>query len=190
MDIMQLLATRRTYRAFTQQSVPQDVLADILEAGRTSSCGVNRQSLRYVVAQKPEDVARLCGLCRWGAAIPDGAGTPSPEQRPTLFIVVLQDTSVPGCQDIDVGIAVATMATAAWAKGVGSCIIGSLQRAKVAEWLELPETLQVHTGIAFGYPAHKSTIVPVVNGQKRYWRDENGDYFVPKYSLEEIVRYL
>ena len=66
----------------------------------------------------------------------------------------------------------------AYAKGVGSCIIGILDRVKGAEWLKLPETMQVHTGMAFGYPAHKSTVVPMKSTQKNYWRDESGDYFV------------
>lgn len=190
MDVMQVLNTRRTFRAFTQQPVPEDVLSDILEAARTANCGANRQSLRYVVARRPEDVAQLCGWSKWAAAIPNGAGAPGPDQLPTLFVVVLQDTAVPGHSDIDVGIAVAGMTTAAWAKGVGSCIIGTLNRPKTAEWLKLPDTMQVHTGVAFGYPAHKSTVVPLKDGQKNYWRDEDGDYFVPKYALEEIVRYL
>ena len=169
MDMMEILRTRRTFRAFTQEPVPQEVVQDILEAARLANCGANRQSLRFVVAQKPEDVAKLCELTKWAAAIPNGAGTPAPEQRPTLYVVVLQ---------------------AAWAHGVGSCIIGPLHRSHTAEFLGLPENLQVHTGIAFGYPAHKSTVVPLKEGKKNYWRDENGDYFVPKYALEEIVRYL
>jgi len=187
---MDVLCTRRTFRAFTQEPVPEQVLNDILEAGRLANCGANRQSLRFVVAQKKEDVAKLCELTKWAAAIPDGAGTPSPEQRPTLYIVVLQDTSVSGCSDIDVGIAVASMTTAAWASGVGSCIIGTLHREKTAQLLQLPENLQVHTGIAFGYPAHKSTVVPLKDGKKNYWRDDNGDYFVPKYAIEDIVKFM
>ena len=177
MDVMEVLRTRRTFRAFTQEPVPQEVLMDILEAGRLANCGAN-------------DVAKLCELTKWAAAIPNGAGTPAPEQRPTLYIVILQDTSVTGYSDIDVGIAVAGMTTAAWAKGVGSCIIGTLHREKTAQFLGLPENLQVHTGIAFGYPAHKSTVVALEDGRKNYWRDENGDYYVPKYALEEIVRYM
>ncbi|MBQ7564272.1 MAG: nitroreductase family protein [Lachnospiraceae bacterium] len=189
MDVMEVLSTRRTFRAFTKQPVPEDVVADILEAARTANCGANRQSLRYAVARSKEVVDSLCELTKWAAAIPDGAGTPALDQRPTLYIVLLQDTTVGGYSDIDVGIAVASMTTAAWAKGVGSCIIGTLHREKTAELLKLPENLLVHTGIAFGYPAHKSTVVPLKDGKKNYWRDENGDYFVPKYSLEEIVKY-
>ena len=141
MDMMEVLRTRRTFRAFTQEPVPQEVVQDILEAARLANCGANRQSLRFVVAQKPEDVAKLCELTKWAAAIPNGAGTPAPEQRPTLYVVVLQDTSVPGHSDIDVGIAVACMTTAAWAHGVGSCIIGTLHRSHTAEFLGLQENL-------------------------------------------------
>ena len=190
MDVQELLVTRRTFRAFLPKPVPAWVVHDILEAARTASCGANRQSLRYVVAQRPQDVARLCGLMKWAAFLPNDSGAPAPERYPTLFVVILQDTSVPGHSDVDVGIAAANMATAAWAHGVGSCIVGTLNAAEIARWLDLPPHLQVHTGLAFGYPAHKSTVVPMVDGNTRYTRDADGDYRVPKRALEEIVRYL
>lgn len=82
MDIMEVLGTRRTFRAFTQKPVPKEVLQDILEAGRLANCGANRQSLRFVVAEKPEDVAKLCELTKWAAAIPNGAGTPARSSVP------------------------------------------------------------------------------------------------------------
>ena len=45
--------------------------------------------------------------------------------------------------------------------------------------------------VAFGYPSHKSHIVPLTaeTGVK-YYLDENHDYCVPKRSAEEIARYL
>ena len=190
MDVQELLASKRTFRAFLPRAVPDEVVHDILEAARTASCGANRQSLRYAAAQKPADVARLCKLMKWAAFLPNDSGAPAPAQYPTLFVVILQDTSVPGHSDIDVGIAAAEMTTAAWAHGVGSCIVGTLNAKEIAGWLELPAHLQVHTGIAFGYPAHKSTAVPMAGGDTHYTRDANGDYQVPKRALEEIVRYL
>ena len=57
MDMMEVLRTRRTFRAFTQEPVPREVLQDILEAARLANCGANRQSLRFVVAQKPRSSA-------------------------------------------------------------------------------------------------------------------------------------
>ena len=45
MSVMESLVTRRTYRRFAQKPVPQDVVDDIVEAVRLSSCGANRQAL-------------------------------------------------------------------------------------------------------------------------------------------------
>ena len=53
MSVMEKLLTRRTYRRFAQKAVPQDVVEDIIEAVRLSSCGANRQAVRLVVVNKP-----------------------------------------------------------------------------------------------------------------------------------------
>ena len=54
MSVMKLLTTRRTYRRFAQKAVPQDVVDDIVQAVRLSSCGANRQAVRLVLVQSPE----------------------------------------------------------------------------------------------------------------------------------------
>ena len=45
MSVMETLNTRRTYRRFAQKPVPQDVVDDMVEALRLSSCGANRQAV-------------------------------------------------------------------------------------------------------------------------------------------------
>ena len=47
-----MLNTRRTYRAFTRQPVPGDVLSDILEAARTANCGANLLKLHPCIFVK------------------------------------------------------------------------------------------------------------------------------------------
>ena len=59
MSVLDTLVSRRTYRRFAQKAVPQDVVDDIVEAVRLSSCGANRQAVRLVVVNKPEAVAKL-----------------------------------------------------------------------------------------------------------------------------------
>ena len=70
MSVMESLVTRRTYRRFAQKPVPQDVVDDIVEAVRLSSCGANRQALRLVVVQSPEMVAKVQPLVKWAAICP------------------------------------------------------------------------------------------------------------------------
>lgn len=191
MDIMELLATRRTYRRFAQKPVPADVIADMIEAVRLSSCGANRQAVRLVIAVKPEDVARIQPLVKWAAYLPPEQGTPKPEELPTLFVAVVQDTTIPGDLDTDTGIALANLTLAAWAKGVGSCIMGAIDRPRLTQLLGLSETEKLHTMVALGYPTHDARVVPltVATGVK-YYLDDNRDYCVPKRSAEEIARYL
>ena len=151
MDILQLLASRRTYRRFLQKPVPADVIADMAEAVRLSSCGANRQAIRLVVVQSPEMVAKVQPLVKWAAYLPPEQGTPQPEEQPVLFAAVVQDTSIPGDKDTDAGIALANLTLAAWAKGVGSCIMGAIDRPRLTELLGLADNEKLHTMVAFGY---------------------------------------
>ena len=48
MDIMELLKTRRTYRRFKQDPVPDSVVDDILTAARYASSAANKQPLSFV----------------------------------------------------------------------------------------------------------------------------------------------
>lgn len=191
MSIMEALAARRTYRRFAQKAVPQDVVEDIIEAVRLSSCGANRQAVRLVIVDKPADVARVQPLVKWAAYLPPEQGTPKADELPTLYVAVVQDTAIPGDLATDTGIALANMTLAAWDKGVGSCIMGAIDRPRLTELLGLPETMKLHTMVAFGYPAHSARVVPMTEQTGvKYYLDENRDYCVPKRSAAEIARRL
>ena len=173
MSVMELLASRRTYRRFEQKAVPQDVVDDIIEAVRLSSCGANRQAVRLVIVNKPEDVARVQPLVKWAAYLPPEQGTPKADELPTLYVAVVQDTSIPGDLATDTGIALANMTLAAWDKGVGSCIMGAINKPILSELLGIAEPEKLAFMVAFGYPAHKAHVVPLTaeTGVK-YYLDE------------------
>ena len=159
MDIMRLLAERRTFRRFAQTPIPADVIADVIEAVRLSSCGANRQALRLVIADQASDVSRIHPLVRWAAYLP--------------------------------GIALSNMTLAAWAKGVGSCIMGAIDRPALTALLGLAPEEKLAFMVAFGYPAHSSRIVPMTEQTGvKYYLDQDRNYCVPKRSAEQIARFL
>ena len=174
MSVMESLVTRRTYRRFAQKPVPQDVVDDIVEAVRLSSCGANRQALRLVVVQSPEMVAKVQPLVKWAAYLPPEQGMPKADETPTLYVAAL-----------------ANMTLAAWDKGVGSCIMGAINKPALTELLGIEEPLKLACMVAFGYPTHAARVVPMTpeTGVK-YYLDENRDYCVPKRSRDEIARWL
>lgn len=191
MSIIEKMQSRRTYRRFEQKAVPQNVVEDIVEAVRLSSCGANRQAVRLVVIQNPETVAKVQPLVKWAAYLPPEQGTPKADELPTLYVAVLQDTSIPGDLNTDTGIALANMTMAAWDSGIGSCIMGAINRPALTELLDIKEPEKLAFMVAFGYPTHKSYVVPLTEeiGVK-YYLDENRDYCVPKRSKEELAKYM
>ena len=191
MSMMEKMQSRRTYRRFEQKAVPQNVVEDIVEAVRLSSCGANRQAVRLVVIQNPETVAKVQPLVKWAAYLPPEQGTPKADELPTLYVAVLQDTSIPGDLNTDTGIALANMTMAAWDSGIGSCIMGAINRPVLTELLDIKESEKLAFMVAFGYPTHKSYVVPLTEETGvKYYLDENRDYCVPKRSKEELAKYM
>ena len=159
MSVMETLNTRRTYRRFAQKPVPQDVVDDMVEALRLSFCGANRQAVKLVVVQ------------------------------PVTYLAVVQDSSIPGDLNTDTGIALANITLAAWAKGVGSCIMGAINKPALSELLGIAAPDKLAFMVALGCPTHAARVVPMTEETGiKYYLDENGDYCVPKRSVEELAR--
>lgn len=187
MEMLEFLRTRRTYRRFEPRPVPAGLLAEAVDAARIASCGTNRQTVKYIIVQTPETVAKIQPLVHWAAALPPEQGRPRPGEEPTAFIAVLQDERLPGCSDVDVGLALGSLTADAWAHGVGSCIIGAFDRPALTAYFGLPDHLVLQNLVAFGYPAHQSLLAEW-EGSPAYYLDENRDYRVPKRPLAEIAR--
>lgn len=190
MDMMELMKTRRTYRRFTQEPVPQKVLDDILLSTRYSSSAANRQPLRFIVIKDKEKVDEVFQYTTWAGQLPKELGWPKDDERPTLFIAVIENPEISAWCDTDTGIALANMTLAAWAHGVGSCIIGACNKPVLSEMFGLSEKEKLHSVVAFGYPTHKSTIVdPEEDGKLNYYVDDKVDYYVKKRKFSDTVSY-
>lgn len=187
MEVMEFLRTRRTYRRFAQRPVAPEILTEAVDAARIASCGNNRQMLKYMIVQSPEAVNAVQPLVHWAASLPPEQGCPKPGEQPVAFIAVLQDERLPGCSDTDVGLAMGSLTAVAWGHGVGSCLMGSIDRPALTKLLALPEGVTLRYMVALGYPSHQSRLVPARNGDTKYYLDDVRDYCVPKRPLEEVL---
>ena len=188
MDFKALVTGSRTRRVF-DESRPLDVatLESLVELARLTPSGMNRQPLKYVVVAD----APLCGeifpLLGWAGYLRDWSG-PAEGERPTGYIVVLLDRTIadsPGC---DHGIASQTIMLGAQAAGLGGCMIGTVNRKKLAKALDLSDTFEVLLVLALGVPVEEVVIEPLPSdGKIEYWRGTDGRHHVPKRSLDELI---
>ena len=187
MNMMKFLRSRRTYRRFEQRPVAPEILTEAVDAARIASCGANRQTVRYIIVESADAVAAVQPLVHWAAYLPPEQGAPKPDELPTAYIAILQDDNLPGASDVDVGLALGSLTAAAWAHGVGSCIMGAINRPALTELLALPEGVRLCYMVALGYPTHESHLVSMQDGDVKYYLDDNRDFCVPKRGMEEVL---
>ena len=87
----------------------------------------------------------------------------------------------------DEGLAASNLTLAAYAHGVGSCVLGSVDVQSLRVLLNIDDTLDVSCVIGFGYPVHESAVVDADGDDLKYYMDENANYVVPKRKIEDTV---
>lgn len=187
MELMDLIRTNRTYRRFKQTAVSDEIIAEVLEAARNAASAANRQPLSYVVVKSQKKVEEVFALTKWAGYLPPEQGQPKKGEEPVLFIGVVENMDINKNCDTDAGLAIANMRLAAWAHGVGSCIIGACNKLELSRMFGLTQNQVLHTVIAFGYPSHASSIEDMKNDDVKYYLDGNRNYVVPKRRIDDVV---
>jgi nitroreductase len=162
-------------------------LRELVDLARQSASGSNKQPLKYVLSCDPERNAAIFPLTRWAGSLPDWPG-PSEGERPAAYIVILCDTEISRSAGVDHGIAAQSIMLGATEKGLGGCMIGSVDRPRLRQVLDIPERYDILLLLALGKP--KETVVLKdlgPDGDTRYYRDEESVHHVPKRALEDIL---
>jgi nitroreductase len=188
MNIRELVLKNRSYRRFfEEQSVDRQTLVELVDLARHSASGNNWQPLKFFLSADPETNAIIFPQTRWAGRLPDWAG-PEEGERPAAYIVILGDRNVQDTFGVDHGIAAQSILLGATERGLGGCMIGSVQRVKLHRELGLAENLHILLVVALGVPKEKVVIDPIgSDGDIAYWRDEDGVHHVPKRSLNKLI---
>jgi len=185
--IAELIKKNRSFRRFHQDvTIPESDLFEMVENARLTPSGRNAQTLRYALSNTPEMNALIFPTLGWAGYLTDWAG-PEEGERPSAYIVLLNDDTLSKTYYCDHGIVSLAILLTAVEKGYGGCIIGSVNGAVLRQALKIPEKYAIVQVIALGKPAETVMIEPMADGDVRYWRDPQGVHHVPKRSLEEII---
>lgn len=185
--IYEKIVERRTVRKYTKESVPKDVLEKCMDAARLSPSGMNRQPLKYIIINDEKLLEKVFGTTSWAGYLPDYQ--PSEEEMPRAYIIVLLDKEIRKNCGHDAGIAVMSISMVAYEEGLGSCILGAIERAKLRRILNVPDNLEILLAVALGYPSENPIVDKVKNGDIKYWLDNDNVLHVPKRELKDIVKW-
>ena len=187
-SVYKLILHRRSIRKFKQDPVPVNILKKLVNAARLAPSGANLQPLEFVVINSKDICDDVFRTLAWAGYI-SPRGIPGPGERPVAYILVLANTSIrKENYQWDAGAAMENMILTALAEGIGSCWIGSINRARLAELLGIPPHLVIDSILALGYSA-ESPKKEILKKDCKYWKDDKGRLHVPKRDLVKIIHF-
>ncbi len=169
MNTIDCIKTRRSVRKYTEDVIDRSTLMEIIDIAKMAPSWKNTQTVRYVIVQDKEVISKIQNECIMGFEF--NAKTLS--QCNTL-VVLTQKNGVCGYERdgsystskedkwemFDAGIAAQTFCLAAFEKGIGSCIMGIFDEAKVASAIGLEEGKSVVALIPIGIPKYAPDAPP------------------------------
>lgn len=182
-----MIKSRRTIRRFKQKRIDYNLLSQIVDAGRLAPSASNLQPLEFIILDDKKLVAQVMPFTAWAGYLPDDAGRPPKGKQPVAFIVILINRTIrkEGGGE-DVGAAIENMILTALDEGIGACWIGSVNRDKVRSLLSIPETYDLASILALGFPDERP-IIENVSDSIEYYKDGNDCLHVPKRALKSIL---
>ncbi len=186
-SVYEKIRSQRTIRKYLQKTVPEEVLSKCVDAARLSPSAANLQPLKYIIINNQKLLKKVFSTLSWAGYIQNYR--PSEEEMPRAYIVILVDEKISRTPNHDAGIAAMSISMVAYDEGLGSCILGAVDREKLGEILSVPMGLTIVLVVALGYPAENPVVDMVKAGDIKYWLDENGVLHVPKRDLKDVARW-
>jgi nitroreductase len=175
MMIIELLKNRFSVRHFQDKPVPEDVLRDLLEAGRLSPSGGNEQPWVFGVINEPGLITQIAEIAHgqdWIAHAPllivlctigvdDARGGRDiqihryPENADAIAAMDQDLYWALNQEEHQTKIAGTHMVLAALEHGLGSCWVSRFEVTELARLLNLPKSHRPSEILVFGYPARQ-----------------------------------
>jgi len=187
MNLKELVFKTRSYRRFNEAyKVETSVLEDLIDLARLSPSGANRQPLKFIIYNTPEECQKIFPYLAWAGYLTEWPG-PEKGERPSSYIIILGDKRITEVFGIDHGIAAQSIMLGATEAGLGGCIIGSIKRDELSEELSIPDNFEILLVLALGKPVENIIIEDIKEDNVKYWRDNNKNHHVPKRSLSDLI---
>ncbi len=187
MKFHEIVKKSRSYRRFEEErEIPQLALLKLVDNARLIPSAQNLQPLKYYIVEYHQRNV-VFPFLKWAGYLTDWDG-PVEGERPSAYIIILSDQNISKNVKWDHGIAAQTILLGAASKEMGGCIIGSIDREGLSAALSIPENFTIELVVALGFPKENVIIKEIENGEDiKYYRDSEGNHYVPKRKLIDII---
>ncbi|HBV98688.1 MAG: nitroreductase [Peptococcaceae bacterium BICA1-7] len=186
--ILDLVCKNRSYRRFHQdRPINETSLKDLVNLARLSASAANMQPLKYYISCSPESNSHIFSTLKWAAYLKDWEG-PQEGERPSAYIIILNDTSISTTPyiKVDAGIACQSILLGAVEMGLGGCILASINKEELRKTIKIPDQYEIMLVIALGKPVER-VVIETAGEDIKYWRDDKDIHHVPKRPLDQII---
>ncbi len=154
MDLLNILKKRKSIRKYTDENISDEVLNQIIEAGKLAPSGRNKKPVKLIPVRDKETLEYLSNTRSHGSQILAGANA---------AIVVVGDSELSDTWIEDCSIAMMIMQLQATELGVGNCWVqvrgryldetGELTADLIKSKLNIEEKYSVECMLSLGMPA-------------------------------------
>jgi len=181
----EIVQNTRSTRRFKQNiTIDKKELRELIDLVRTTSSSKNMQPLKYITITNEKIKEEVYKPLLWAAHLKEW--DQSEDEKPSAYILIVNDTSVDGFAMIDLGIALQTIMLGLSAKGYDGCPLASIDKVAYKKLFNLEDHLEPMLIIAIGKSSENIELVDVEN-DTNYYRDEDGNHFVPKRELKDVL---
>lgn len=185
MKTLEAIENRRSIRKFKPIPLETDALKELVRLGRLYSSAMNGQPVRFALVTKEEHRSFIFENLNWAMRLHPYPITET--ERPAAYILLLGKEEENDFFEFDAGSCAATVMLAAESFGIANCCLKITKKDEIKKHFAFTEFTPYYA-IALGYAGVGSKAVEA-NGDLSYYLDENGDFCVPKRSVEDVLLY-
>jgi len=146
--ILEVIKKRQSVRSYQDKEIPEEILQQILEAGRLAPSACNNQPWKFIVVKDKKLKEKLVTACKNQNFVGEAS------------VVIVGCAINPSYKmgngeysyTIDLAIALEHMGLQAADLGLGTCWIGAFYQDQVKDILEIPDDVSVVALMPLGFP--------------------------------------
>ncbi len=146
--LLDVITKRYSVRSYQDKEVPEELLKEVLEAGRLAPSADNYQPWKFLVVRDKKKIREVAEKAKMQGFV---------KNAPVLIVGCIVRKGYPlsmggSSELIDIGIALDHMTLQAAHIGLGTCWIVAFSEKELKEVLGIPENIRIPAVLTLGYP--------------------------------------